>query len=212
MVFQPFSWLPSNMPRSSERSHILSSGFGFVNPFFHYFSFFFIFPITCVNIGITPQNVAAPTTHTAIGSRCVRKLTPKASRQKTPSALLSPSGAEADLCRAGGRAHEQRQQRHQPEQLRRGQQQLKALHDGQDRQAFRERIERLRQLGRPRRGQTRAAQQRRHARQHRGGQRAPARPRRLPVPVQKQQARGRQAQAEAQPRIRGAPPRPTPRR
>jgi len=40
----------------------------------------------------------------------------------------------------------ERQQRHQPEQLRRGQQQLKALHDGQDRQTFRERIERLRQL------------------------------------------------------------------
>ena len=79
-------------PRSSERSHILSSGFGFVNPFFHYFSFFFIFPITCVNIGITPQNVAAPPAHTAIGSRCVRKLTPKASRQKTPS-FFSPHPA-----------------------------------------------------------------------------------------------------------------------
>ena len=91
-------------PRSSERSHILSSGFGFVNPFFHYFSFFFIFPIICVNIGITPQNVAAPTTHTAIGSRCVRKLTPKASRQKIPS-FFSPHPAPRQAPAVRAAAH-----------------------------------------------------------------------------------------------------------
>lgn len=62
----------------------------FVNPFFHYFSFFFIFTITCVNIGTTPQNIAAPTAQLQIGSRYARKLPPNASRQNTPPVLPVP--------------------------------------------------------------------------------------------------------------------------
>ena len=59
-------------------------------PFFHYFSLFFIFTITCVNIGTTPQNIAAPTAQLQIGSRYARKLPPNASRQNTPPVLPVP--------------------------------------------------------------------------------------------------------------------------
>ena len=124
--------------------------------------------------GSTPQNVAAPTDPATSHRQPVRQEAAAEGQQAEDAfrCFPSPSGRPRQtLCRAGGRAHEQRQQRTPARAAaRRGQQQLKALHDGQDRQTFRERIERLRQLGRPRRGQTRAAQQRRHARQHRSGQ------------------------------------------
>jgi len=56
----------------------------FVNPLFHYFSLFFIFTITCVNIGTRPQNTAAPTAQTHIGTAYAKKLPPNASRQNMP--------------------------------------------------------------------------------------------------------------------------------